>query len=80
MHARLEVSETVTLSISTPMTDISDVFVVAMVSGSLQERARSAEERSLAPPGGEPAKRQHRRLRPDHLAALLLLHNHQTGR
>lgn len=53
---------------------------VAMVAGSLQEGARSAEKRSVAPPGGEPAEGQHGRLRPHHAAALLLLSSHQTGR
>lgn len=56
------------------------ICAVAMVSGSLQEGACSAEERSIAPPGGEPAEGQHRRLRPDHPAALLLLTSHQIGR
>lgn len=53
---------------------------VAMVSGSLQERACPAEERSIAPPGGQPAEGQHRWLRPDRSAALLLPAGHQTGR
>lgn len=35
MHVRQEVSETFTLYMFAPMTHISDVFVVAMVSGSL---------------------------------------------
>lgn len=53
---------------------------VAMVSGSLQEGARPAEERPVAPPGGEPAEGQHGRLCPDHTGALLLLAGRQTGR
>lgn len=53
---------------------------VAMVSGSLQEGSCPAEERSIAPPGGEPAEGQHRRLRSDHPAAFLLPTGHQAGR
>lgn len=62
------------------MSDVGAVAMVVFFPGSLQEGAWPATERSIAPPGGQPAEGQHRRLCPDRLAALLLPTGHQTGR